>query len=470
MFIPVLLSGGSGNRLWPVSRASFPKQFVKLLDERQSLLQNTVTRLDGLRADMSGWIVVGNHDHRFLLAEQLREAKADVHKILLEPVSRNTAPALALAALESLKLSTDAKMLVQTADHVIPDADYLCDRVRRALASEEPMVTFGVRPTRAETGYGYIESGQAKGNTGLYECQRFVEKPDANTAAAYVKSGNYLWNSGMFVLDAATFIAELDQFEPEMMDAVRLAHENALTDLDFTRVNADSFERAKNVSVDYACMERSKKVTVLPFESEWSDLGAWDSVSDQVPADANGNAALGDGLCIDSTNTFIRSESRMVAALGVDGLTIIETPDAVLVAHKERSQDVKKIVEQLQSSQRTEAHEHTVGHRPWGHYQCICNGERFQVKRIEVKPGQSLSLQMHHHRAEHWIVVSGTAEVTVDNKVTLLQENQSTYIPLGAKHRLSNPGKVNLVLIEVQSGSYLGEDDIVRFEDAFGRA
>ena len=469
MLVPVLLSGGSGTRLWPVSRKSFPKQFVNLIDPERSLLQMTATRLDGLGLEKSGWIVVCNNDHRFLVADQLSQIGTDVARIILEPVARNTAPAIALAAIEALKLSPSAKLLVQTADHVIPDTDYFCELIRGAVAADQPMLTFGVRPTRPETGYGYIEVGSVIEGTSASRVRQFVEKPDLETAKNYLESGQFLWNSGMFLLDAQAYLDELDQLQPAMLRACRASMDRAVQDLDFLRVDQDAFSDCPSESVDYAVMEQSSRVSVMPFDSAWSDLGAWDAVLDHQPADADGNVIVGDGLAIDTTNTLIRAERRMVAALGVKDLLITETPDVVLVTTKDSAQNVKMIVDELRSQGRLEADEHVTGHRPWGTYESISRGERFQVKRIVVHPGKSLSLQMHHHRAEHWVVVEGVAEVVNGEQTLLLSENQSTFIPVGAKHRLTNPGLTNLVLIEVQSGSYLGEDDIVRFEDQYGR-
>ena len=469
MLVPVLLSGGSGTRLWPVSRKSFPKQFVNLVDRERSLLQATATRLDGLGLEKAGWIVVCNNDHRFLVADQLSQTGTDVARIILEPVARNTAPAIALAAIEALTLSPDAKLLVQTADHMIPDTDYFCELIRSAVAADQPMVTFGVRPTRPETGYGYIEVESVIEGTPASRVRRFVEKPDLEMALKYLESGQFLWNSGMFLLDARIYLDELDRLQPIMFKACRAAMDQAVQDLDFLRVDQPAFSDCPSVSVDYAVMEQSDRVSVMPFDSSWSDLGAWDAILDQQSADADGNVIVGDGLAIDTKNTLIWSERRMVAALGVEDLLITETPDAVLVASKDAAQDVKVIVDELRSQGRLEADEHVTGFRPWGIYESISRGDRFQVKRIVVHPGKSLSLQMHHYRAEHWIVVEGKAEVVNADRTFILLENESTFIPAGTRHRLTNPGQTDLVLIEVQSGSYLGEDDIIRFEDQYGR-
>ena len=470
MLVPVILSGGSGTRLWPVSRASYPKQFVNLVDPERSLLQMAAQRINGLNVEYTGWLVVANNEHRFLIADQLQQINANVERVILEPVARNTAPAVALAALYALKLHEEPKLLIQTADHVIPDTDYFCEAVEHAYVSNQPMVTFGVQPTRPETGYGYIQAGELISDTGLLKVKRFVEKPDLATAEQYLEEGGYLWNSGMFLLDARTYLDELAKYNPEMLTACKEAIEKSEIDLDFCRVDEDAFSKSPSDSIDYAVMERSQEVSVLPFESNWSDLGAWDAVLEQLSTAEDGNAVIGDGLIEGSRNTLIRSERRLVAALGVEDLLIVEMPDVVLVSKKETAQDVKQIVERLRSSDRIEADEHVVGYRPWGTYESIAKGEHYQVKKIIVKPGMSLSLQMHQHRAEHWIVVAGVAEVTNGDRRLTLQANESTYIPRETKHRLSNLGTADLVLIEVQSGDYLGEDDIVRFDDQFGRA
>jgi len=469
MLVPVILSGGSGTRLWPVSRASYPKQFVNLVDPDRSLLQMAAERIHGLNVDHTGWLVVANNEHRFLIADQLQQINANVERVILEPVARNTAPAVALAALYARKLHEEPKLLIQTADHVIPDVDYFCQAVERAYHSGQPMVTFGVQPTRPETGYGYIQAGELIADTGLLKVARFVEKPDLATAEQYLEAGGYLWNSGMFLLDAGSYLDELAKYSPEMLTACEEAIEKSEIDLDFCRVDEDAFSKSPSDSIDYAVMERSQEVSVLPFESDWSDLGAWDAVLEQLPTDEDGNAVIGDGLIEGSRNTLIRSERRLVAALGVEDLLIVETPDVVLVSKKVAAQNVKQVVERLRASDRAEADEHVVGYRPWGTYESIAKGAHFQVKKIVVKPGKSLSLQMHKHRAEHWVVVEGTAEVTNGDQMVVLDANESIYIAKETKHRLMNRGNTDLVVIEVQSGSYLGEDDIHRFEDDFGR-
>ena len=467
MLVPVLLSGGSGTRLWPVSRKSYPKQFVNLIDTERSLLQMTAQRLKHLSVDHSGWVVVCSDEHRFLVAEQLQEIGANVAEIILEPLGRNTAPAVAVAAIQALKKQPNAKLLIQTADHVIPDEAYFATAVEKALKADKSIVTFGVQPTRPETGYGYIESESAGDE--LTDVVRFVEKPDEATAQAFIQAGNFLWNSGMFLLDAQAYLNELKQHAPQMLAACVKACEKSLQDLDFTRLDKVAFEACPNDSIDYAVMEKSNQVSVLPYQSEWSDLGAWDAVHDQISADASGNVVVGSGVINNSQNCFVRTDGRVVALTGVKDLCVVETADAILVADRNDAQSVKHVVEALRSNNESCSDEHVVGYRPWGTYESLAVGERFQVKRIVVKPGRSLSLQMHHHRAEHWVVVEGTAEVTNGDDTFLMSENQSTYIPIGQTHRLSNPGKQDLILIEVQSGSYLGEDDIVRFEDAYAR-
>ena len=468
MLVPVLLSGGSGARLWPVSRKSYPKQFVNLIDPERSLLQMTAQRLKHLSADHSGWMVVCSEEHRFLVAEQLQEIGANVDKIILEPVGRNTAPAVAVSAIQALKKHPNAKLLIQTADHVIPDESYFATAVEKALHADKPIVTFGVQPTRPETGYGYIESKSVGGE--LTDVVRFVEKPDETTAKAFIEAGNFLWNSGMFLLDAQAYLDELAQHAPAMLSACHKACDESAQDLDFTRLNKAAFEACPSDSIDYAVMEKSDQVSVLPYQSEWSDLGAWDAVHDQISADDQGNVVVGSGVLNNSENCFVRADGRVVALTGVKNLCVVETADAILVADRSDAQSVKHVVEALRSKNEGCSDEHVVGYRPWGTYESLALGGRFQVKRIVVKPGRSLSLQMHHHRAEHWVVVEGTAEVTNGDDTFLMSENQSTYIPIGQTHRLSNPGKQDLILIEVQSGSYLGEDDIVRFEDAYARS
>lgn len=470
MLIPLILSGGSGTRLWPVSRRNLPKQFLALAG-RETLFQQTVARTQHLPA-VQAPIVVASEDHRFLAAEQLLQSGVNGAAILLEPCARNTAPAIALGALHALARDPDAMLLVLPADHLIGDGEQFVDAVTRAIPVAQAgwLVTFGIRPDRPETGFGYIRRAEALPEGG-FRVERFVEKPDAATAEGYVADGGYDWNSGMFLFKAARFLEELGKHAPQMLAAVRVAYASASADLDFVRINGGLFAAVPDNSIDYAVMEKTQRAAVLPVSCGWSDIGSWSALWMAGERDADGNLREGDTLTVNTHNSLLRSHERhLIATVGVDDLVVVTTPDATLVAHRDAAQDVKKIVDQLKSSGRSEHSLHRVVQRPWGSYDSLEAGERFQVKRIVVKPGASLSLQKHHHRAEHWIVVSGTAEVTCDQKVFLLGENQSTYIPLGSTHRLRNPGKVPLELIEVQSGSYLGEDDIVRFDDVYGRA
>ncbi|MFC5440861.1 mannose-1-phosphate guanylyltransferase/mannose-6-phosphate isomerase [Rhodanobacter ginsenosidimutans] len=469
MLIPLILSGGSGTRLWPVSRKNLPKQFLALAGQG-TLFQQAIARTRQL-PQVAAPIVVASDDHRFLAADQLLEAGIDDATIVLEPLARNTAPAIALGALQAIDRDADAVLLVLPADHLIGDTAAFAAAVEKALplARQGWLVTFGIRPDRPETGFGYIRHGEAVGDG--YHVDQFVEKPDLATAKSYVDDGGYDWNSGMFLFKASRYLEELAAHAPAMLAAVREAHAKASVDLDFVRVDRDAFARVPDDSIDYAVMEKTRRAAVIPVSCAWSDIGSWSALWQTSVHDAQGNAHDGDTLAIDTRNSLLRSHDRhLLATVGVDDLIVVTTPDATLVAHRDAAQDVKKIVEKLKAAGRSEHSLHRVVHRPWGKYDSLEEGERFQVKRIVVKPGASLSLQKHHHRAEHWIVVSGTAEVTCDDKVFLLGENQSTYIPLGSKHRLRNPGKLPLELIEVQSGSYLGEDDIVRFDDVYGRA
>ncbi len=470
MLTPLILSGGSGTRLWPVSRRNLPKQFLALAG-RETLFQQTVARTQHLPA-VQAPIVVASEDHRFLAAEQLLQSWVNGAAILLEPCARNTAPAIALGAMHALARDPDAMLLVLPADHLIGDGEQFVDAVTRAIPVAQAgwLVTFGIRPDRPETGFGYIRRAEALPEGG-FRVERFVEKPDAATADGYVADGGYDWNSGMFLFSAARYLEELGKHAPQMLAAVRAAYASASTDLDFVRIDGELFAAVPDNSIDYAVMEKTQRAAVLPVSCGWSDIGSWSALWMAGERDGDGNLREGDTLTVDTHNSLLRSHERhLIATVGVDDLIVVTTPDATLVAHRDAAQDVKKIVDQLKSSGRSEHSLHRVVQRPWGSYDSLEAGERFQVKRIVVKPGASLSLQKHHHRAEHWIVVSGTAEVTCDQKVFLLGENQSTYIPLGSTHRLRNPGKVPLELIEVQSGSYLGEDDIVRFDDVYGRA
>jgi mannose-1-phosphate guanylyltransferase/mannose-6-phosphate isomerase len=465
--IPVILSGGSGTRLWPLSRESHPKQFLPLLGER-SLLQMTWLRLQGLPgADAP--LVVANEEHRFLVAEQLRQVGAKPSALILEPVGRNTAPAIAVAALKAIAAGADPVLLVLPSDHVIADEAGFRQAVHAALPAAESgrLVTFGIVPTSAETGYGYIK---AEPGEGVRAVARFVEKPDQATAEAYVASGEYFWNSGMFAFRASRYLEELARTQPKMVESARESLDKATVDADFLRLDKGAFSACPADSIDYAVMEKTDRAAVLPIDVGWNDVGSWSALWSVVEQDGNGNAHRGDVIARDCRNTLAISDKRLVALIGLSDVVVIDTDDAMLVAHKDRVQEVKDIVASLKKDKRSQATWHRKVYRPWGSYDGIDSGERFQVKRIIVKPGAALSLQKHHHRAEHWVVVKGTAQVTCDDKVFLLAENESTFIPLGSKHRLENPGKQPLELIEVQSGSYLGEDDIVRYEDVYGRS
>jgi mannose-1-phosphate guanylyltransferase / mannose-6-phosphate isomerase len=464
---PVLLSGGSGTRLWPLSREAYPKQFLPLVGD-DTMLQATWRRVAGI-ADAPP-IVVANEDHRFLVAEQLRQVGAPKPDILLEPAGRNTAPAIALAALQAMHDGADPLLLVLPSDHVVADSEAFRKAVREAAAAAEAgaLVTFGILPSAPETGFGYIEAEHA-GSDGVRKVRRFVEKPDAATAQRYLDSGGYYWNSGMFLFRASVLLAELERFRPDIVAACREAFAAAKRDGDFIRVDRDAFARCPSDSIDYAVMEKTGDATVLPVDIGWNDVGSWSALWDVATRDEAGNAHHGDVIAVDSRNSYAYAR-RLVALVGVDDLVVVETDDAVLVARKDRVQQVKEVVSQLKAAQRTQAALHREVHRPWGSYDSIDVGDGFQVKRIKVKPGAALSLQSHNKRAEHWIVVRGTARVTRNNDVFELFANQSTYIPIGAKHRLENPGEEVLELIEVQSGAYLGEDDIVRYEDVYGRS
>ncbi|HID97204.1 MAG TPA: mannose-1-phosphate guanylyltransferase/mannose-6-phosphate isomerase [Thermodesulfobacteriaceae bacterium] len=470
MIIPIILCGGSGTRLWPLSRKAYPKQFLPLAG-KDTLFQSTIKRVAGIPGCGSP-VVVCNQDHRFLAAEQLRETGHKALSLLLEPVGRNTAPAVACAALDCMEKEGDPVLLVLPADHVIRDIDTFRKAVETGcpMAESGKLVTFGIVPDRPETGYGYIRRAEplGAGHT-AFRVERFVEKPDIEIARKYVDSGDYYWNSGMFMFKASTYLDELSGLAPEMSDACRDAYEKAVMDLDFVRLDAGAFESCPGDSIDYAVMEKTGEAVVIPLDAGWNDLGAWSSLMDTDTLDEAGNVLLGDVVAEDVRNSYLRSEHRLLTALGIDDLIIVETTDAVLVARRDKVQDVKAIVNRLKEAGREEAVFHRKVYRPWGTYEGIDISGRFQVKRITVNPGQVLSLQMHHHRAEHWIVVKGTAKVTRGDEELMLTEDQSTYIPLGTKHRLENPGVIPLELIEVQTGSYLGEDDIVRFEDVYGR-
>jgi len=465
--VPVIMSGGSGTRLWPLSRQLYPKQFLPLSSDK-TMLQDTLTRLTGL--DLQPPVIICNDEHRFIAAEQLRALEISDADIILEPVGRNTAPAIAVAAFNALSKDKEAVLLVLAADHVIEDEAAFHTAISQAevLADEGKLVTFGIVPDKAETGYGYIRRGKKLGSEG-YEVDSFVEKPDLQTAESYLLSGDYLWNSGMFLFKASRYLDELKIHHPEIYSSCKDAVDKIDKSVDFLRLDKEVFSNCPSESIDYAVMENTQEAVVVPLDAKWNDIGSWSALWDICSKDDSGNVIVGDVVIHDVNDTYFHATSKLVTAVGVDNLVIVETPDAIMVSTKDRVQDVKLIVEQLNKQDRQETIIHRQASRPWGSYDCIDQGERFQVKRIIVKPGASLSLQMHHHRAEHWIVVKGTAQVTKGQEVFTLSENQSTYIPLGVKHRLDNPGVMPLEIIEVQSGSYLGEDDIVRFDDTYGR-
>ncbi|AWF79842.1 mannose-1-phosphate guanylyltransferase/mannose-6-phosphate isomerase [Microbulbifer sp. A4B17] len=466
--IPVILCGGTGSRLWPLSREAYPKQFLPLIGG-ETMLQATLRRLEGIEP-LQAPILVCNEEHRFAAAEQLQEIGHGAQSILLEPCARNTAPAIALAALAALESGTDPLLLVLPADHAVSDEVNFQESVEsaRALAEQGHLVTFGIVPTRAETGYGYIRRGDKLAET-AWKVAEFVEKPDTETAESYLASGEYSWNSGMFLFRASRYLEELERYRSDILAACRSAYQSAARDLDFTRVDREAFAACADESVDYAVMEPTESAAVVPMDAGWSDVGSWQGLWELAKRDANDNLLQGDVLLEDSQRCLVRGESRLVSLLGVSDLVVVDTDDALLIADRQRVQEVKKLVSNLKSTGRSEAQRHRKVYRPWGYYDSIDAGPRFQVKRIVVKPGQQLSLQMHHHRAEHWVVVQGTAKVTRGEEEVLITENQSTYIPLGVVHRLENPGTIPLELIEVQSGSYLGEDDIVRLDDEYGR-
>lgn len=469
MIFPVILAGGAGSRLWPLSRQLYPKQFLPLGESELTLLQSTIQRLQGL--ECAPPILICNDQHRFLAAEQVRQLGMEQVTILLEPVSRNTAPAIALAALQAASREKDSILLVLAADHLVRDVAAFQECVRKALPLAEAgkLVTFGIVPTHPETGYGYLEKDREI-VPGCFAVNRFVEKPDLPAAEDYVGTGDYYWNSGMFIFRASRYLEELERLQPNMLSACRSALEQGSQDLYFTRVDLAAFAACPEQSIDYAVMEKTSEAAMVPLDAGWSDVGSWSALWDVSAKSPEGNVLKGDVLQQDTRNTYVHSESRLVATVGVDDLMIIETKDAVLVAHKNHVQDVKSIVERIRNDGRHEHINHRKVFRPWGMYDSIDDGHRYQVKRITVRPGAKLSVQMHHHRAEHWIVVSGTAKVTKGDKTYLVSENQSTYIPVGQIHALENPGVIPLELIEVQSGAYLGEDDIVRLQDVYGRA
>jgi len=464
MIKAVVMAGGSGTRLWPLSRAAHPKQFLALYGD-DTMLQATFKRLDGL--DIQSSVTICNEEHRFFVAEQLREIDK-LGSIILEPVGRNTAPAIALAALSSQE-GEDPLLLVLAADHVIQDVAVFTKTVMNAipLAEAGKLVTFGIVAHEPNTGYGYIKKGESQGLG--FDVDAFVEKPSIEVAKEYLESGDYFWNSGMFLFKSSCYLEELKKHRPDIYDACQLSMGGTSKDNDFLRINQAAFSACPNDSIDYAVMEKTDDAVVVPMDAGWSDIGSWSSLWDISDKDSNGNVTYGDVMLHESHNSYIRTDGKLVAAIGVDDLVIVSTKDVLVVAHKDSVQDVKVVAQQLKAESRTEWEHHREVYRPWGKYDSIDSGERYQVKRITVKPGAKLSVQMHHHRAEHWVVVSGTAKVTNGEKTFMLSENESTYIPVGVVHALENPGKVPLELIEVQSGSYLGEDDIVRYEDIYGR-
>ncbi len=470
--IPVILCGGSGTRLWPLSRKSYPKQFLSLASEK-SLFQDTLTRAT-IVSDAEA-IVITNNDYRFLAAEQIKqsEPESSVGEIILEPDAKNTAPAIAVAALKALNHNKRGSpyLLVMPADHAIVNTQAFIESVQQAksAAQKGKLVTFGIVPDKPETGYGYIQSATINTDSSALAVKQFVEKPELKTAKKYLEEGNYFWNSGIFLFRAERYIEELEKHNPEMVNACKAAIYNGKQDLDFFRLEQESFSACPEDSIDYAVMEKSNDVVVVPLNAGWSDIGSWSALAEVHTSDTHGNVGKGDTLLLKSKNCYVHSEKKLVTTLGVEDLVIVDTPDALLVANKDKVQDVKQIVRELEREEREVATSHRETYRPWGKYDSVDKGQRFQVKRITVNPGETLSLQKHYHRAEHWIVVSGIAEVTRDEDTFNISENESVYIPLGAVHRLSNPGKIPLELIEVQSGSYLGEDDIIRLDDNYGR-
>ncbi len=468
MIKPVILAGGTGSRLWPKSRAALPKQFLSLTSDK-TMLQDTLLRLPSSGMDKP--MLICNEEHRFLAAEQLRAEDIKHSGIVLEPVGRNTAPAIAIAALLAAKESPNATLLVLAADHLIEDHQAFARSIEVAatLANEDKLVTFGIVPTEPHTGYGYIKASKPAGNGGL-EVVEFVEKPSESVAQTYLEGKEHYWNSGMFMFKASAYLEELKAYRPDIYQACVDSLSDTSSDLDFIRFNEEAFKACPDESIDYAVMEKTQKACLVPLDAGWNDVGAWSSLWEtHKHKDANGNACIGDVMVEGVNNSYINSEERLVAVIGLDDVVVVETKDAMLVANKHKVQDIKQVVNKLKAQNRSEFEFHREVFRPWGCYDSIDNGRRYQVKRISVKPGEKLSVQMHHHRAEHWIVVSGTASVTIGEETQLITENESVYIPIGEVHALENPGKIPLELIEVQSGSYLGEDDIVRFSDRYGR-
>ncbi|AYM89686.1 mannose-1-phosphate guanylyltransferase/mannose-6-phosphate isomerase [Serratia sp. T13T92] len=468
MLLPVIMAGGTGSRLWPMSRELHPKQFLRL-HSIHSMLQETLKRLDGV--GVSEPVVICNEDHRFMVAEQLRQIDMLSHNIILEPVGRNTAPAIALAALNAIAQGNDPIMLVLAADHIINDVEAFHRAIDLALphAAAKSLVTFGIVPTGPETGYGYIQRGECKNGSVAAPVQRFVEKPDSETAQSYIETGEYYWNSGMFMFRAKRYLEELEKFRPDILAACRDALANTECDKNFINVDRDAFSACPDDSVDYAVMEKTHDAVVIPLDAGWSDVGSWSALWEVSKKDSAGNALTGDTFLYDSRDCYINTDEKLVAAVGVENLVIVNTKDAVLVVDRSKVQDVKKIVEHLKKNKRSEYRRHREVYRPWGRCDILVAEKRFNVNRITVNPGEAFSLQMHHHRAEHWVVLSGTARVTTGDKTFLITENQSTFIPVAVIHRLENPGNIPLELIEIQSGSYLGDDDVIRIKDHYGR-
>ncbi|AZZ27023.1 mannose-1-phosphate guanylyltransferase/mannose-6-phosphate isomerase [Escherichia coli] len=470
MLLPVIMAGGTGSRLWPMSRELYPKQFLRLYGQR-SMLQETVLRLDDV--DAREPVVICNQEHRFLVAEQLRQINKLSHNIILEPVGRNTAPAIALATLSAIENGDDPILLVLAADHIINNKLAFHQAIKSAFkfALQGRLVTFGIVPTGPETGYGYIHRGQEEtlDEQIAYQVSRFVEKPNKETAESYIASGEYYWNSGMFMFRAKKYLEELEKFRPDILDACKAAIQGCEESDEFIKVDRDLFIACPDESVDYAVMEKTTDAVVVGLDADWSDVGSWSALWEVSPKDDKGNVLTGDTFLHNANNCYINTDEKLIAAIGVDDLVIINTKDAVLVVNKDQVQDVKKVVEYLKANHRSEYKRHREIYRPWGRCDVVVQTERFNVNRITVKPGAAFSMQMHHHRTEHWVILSGTGEVTIKDQKFLLTENQSTFIPIGAQHRLENPGKIPLELLEIQSGSYLGDDDIIRIKDQYGR-
>jgi mannose-1-phosphate guanylyltransferase len=468
MLQPVIIAGGSGSRLWPLSRQLYPKQFLPLVGDK-TMLQATLERLESLNC--AAPIIVCNEDHRFIAAEQLRLAGTEHNGIILEPCGRNTAPAICLAALLTRDIDPEASLLVLPADHHMDDPQAFITAIEAAqeAAASGALITFGIKPSHPATGYGYIKSDEPVTGDAPQKISEFIEKPNLERAEALVGSGDYLWNSGIFMFRGDAFLRELQALRPDIYTACEQSWKTSAVDRDFVRPDSNLFSACPDESIDYAVMERTTNAVVMPMDPQWNDLGSWSSLLDLLPKNTQGNIEIGDTISLDSCNNYIRGDNKLIATLGIKNLVIVDTKDALLVAHKDHVEKVKQLVDQLKADQRSEYIHHREVYRPWGKYDLMDQGSRFQVKRITVKPKAKLSVQMHHHRAEHWVVVSGTAKVCIDNVERLICENESVYIPIGAVHSLENPGKIPIELIEIQSGAYLGEDDIVRFDDRYGR-